>query len=318
MRLSLEQSVFATITYFDHFSYPLTAMELWQNLLLPMKTTWSLSDVCTCLLNSALLHKSVEKKDGFFFLKGRSAIISLRLDRNVIADIKYKKARWFVRFISILPFIRLVCVCNSLGFNHAREESDIDFFIVAQKGSLWFVRFLTTGFAHILGQRPTSTHQKDRLCLSFYISDDSLDLSRLQLKEHNGFPDVYLPFWILYCVPLYDERHTFDAFMRENTWVCTLVPNAIFQMSEGRRMVRLTRAEHLFKHLCETTLSLVVPLLEESVKRLQLRLLPKRLKEASAKGDGGVLIEDTILKLHPIDRREEIRTHVWEQFRSNI
>ncbi len=318
MHLTFEESILITIIYFDRFSYPLTMMEVWHHLFLLQDRSVTVYDVRSALEHSPFLKERIESHDGFYFLKGKKAYIPLRLDRSVIADIKYKKARIFARCIAHIPFIRLVCVCNSLGFNHAQEESDIDFFIVAKKGSMWFVRLLTTGLAHILGQRPTSIHQKDRLCLSFYISDDSLDISRLQLQEHNGFPDVYFSFWILYCVPLYDEQSTFDAFVKENAWVRTIIPNAMFQTSEGRRMVRLTHIEHVFKHLCETICSLGTSLLEGSVKKFQLRLLPKRLKDASLKGDGGVLIEDTILKLHPIDRREEIRTQVWERFQSNI
>lgn len=315
MPLTFEESILATIIYFDRFLYPLTAMEVWQNLFFLEDSSLSVYDVRFALEHSSFLKKRIESQDGFFFLKGKAEYLPLRLDRAVIADVKYKKARIFSRFIALLPCIRLICICNSLGFNHAREQSDIDFFIVAKKGSVWFVRLLTTGLAHILGQRPTTYHQQNRLCLSFYISDDHLDLSQLKLPERQGIQDIYLALWVAYCVPLYEENKTFDVFMEKNKWMYDIIPHAFFQTSEGRRMVYLTRFEEVIKRFCEH-ICMSFSWLETCAKAFQLRLLPERLKHAASRGDNGVLIKDAILKLHPIDRREEIRTDVWKKFQS--
>ena len=51
------------------------------------------------------------------------------------------KSTFFLPFIQTVPFIKMVAVCNTLGYDNAAKDSDIDLFIIAKRGRLFIVRF---------------------------------------------------------------------------------------------------------------------------------------------------------------------------------
>lgn len=315
IQLPTEQAILAAITFFDYFSQPLTLLEIWQNLLFPERQISNLSEVYAMLHESPLLQRTIEQKDGLYFLKGNDSLISLRLDRVVITDKKFRKARRFARIFALVPFIRAIYACNSLGFCHANEESDIDFFIVTEKRALWVVRFFVTGIAHILGQRPTHANQKDRLCLSFFVADTHMNLSPLCLEATpEGVGDLYFAYWIIHCIPLYDVAHTHEEFVALNKWVFDMLPYAAVPLSCGRRMICQGRSEKILRYIVEWCASPLLGIFGVVLERIQRAIMPCHLREAASSNKGDVVMTNTCLKLHPVDRREEIRHHVWKIF----
>jgi len=103
----------------------------------------------------------------------------------------WKKARRYVRFLQIVPFVRMVSVCNNLAFSKVREGSDIDIFIIAKNGRLFLVRSFVTFLLQILGVRRHGKKISKRFCLSFFIDESVMDLSKIALEN-----DIYLAFWI--------------------------------------------------------------------------------------------------------------------------
>ncbi|MCX6743503.1 MAG: hypothetical protein NT116_04670, partial [Candidatus Parcubacteria bacterium] len=159
----LELFILNTIIYFDLFDYPLTGQEIWQYLYTEgmQGGNFRLLEIEDCLKNSEMMQKLVTAERGFYFLKGREEIINIRLQRYNIAAKKYKLALRVIRLFKLLPFIKLVAVCNSLAFSNAKEESDIDFFIIVTKGRLWSVRLVLICLITILGLRPPKDKAKD-------------------------------------------------------------------------------------------------------------------------------------------------------------
>ena len=54
------------------------------------------------------------------------------------------KSTFFLPFIQTVPFIKMVAVCNTLGYDNAAKDSDIDLFIIAKRGRLFIVRFYSS------------------------------------------------------------------------------------------------------------------------------------------------------------------------------
>lgn len=291
---NLGKSILATLAFFDIFDYPLTLMELWQWLYgFGNGETISLATVNE-ILTLGDLNNQIETKDGFYFLAGRQMIVKTRLARYNIAEDKFvwaKRAGWL---LSKLPFIRLVAVCNTLAYSNSRPEADIDFFIVTAKNRIWTARLISVFLFQFLGWRPMPGKQQNKICLSFFVSEDGLDLQPATL----GKEDVYFHFWLGTLLPLYDQGGYYQRLLEANGWVKNYLPNLQEHITNQRRKVKPSFS--LIKKIME----LHTDWLENFYGFLQLKLLNKKLKAMMNK-DTRVLINNQMLKFHPVDRREE-------------
>lgn len=286
----LEQAILRTVVYFDLFRYPLTSWEVWKWL---FGASASFSEVQACLDESSILQEKLEYQTGFIFVRGRSAIIKDRQERYRLALEKLDRAQRFTRTLVRIPFIRAVFACNSLGFANARAESDIDFFIIVQHKHVWAARLLAAGWAKFRKLRPMPGNRADKFCLSFFLADDSLDLSSLRLPA-----DPYLTMWMATLVPLYDPGNLQAVLWHANAWVQPALPNAAPR--------ELAQQRHVSKSI---TALILAPLVrshafERMAERMQRRVLAPNLRTL-ANRDTRVVLNDHMLKFHDNDRRQE-------------
>jgi len=291
---NLEKSILATIAYFDVFNYPLTVTEIWKWLYLERAEIRpsTVGEVLKILENSQLIKSRVSSCRGFYFLKNREELPNIREARYILSLKKLKRARRVAGFLKFVPGIKMIALCNSLAWTNAREESDIDFFIVTDKNKIWTARFWAAGFLQIFGLRPSKKNNKDKICLSFFADDDSLNLESLA----TGSPDIYLIYWVAQLQPLFDRGGIYQKFWQANAWIKKFLPN-IFP-KDGADKVSKGRLNK-------------IGLGEKFFRWLQLKMLPKNLKEM-ANRDSRVVITDKILKFHANDRREEYKK-MWEE-----
>lgn len=291
---TLQKSILATLAFFDIFDYPLTLMELWQWL-------YSFGDgetISLAAVNEILtlgdLNNQIETKDGFYFLAGRSMIVAKRLERYNIAEDKFvwaKRAAWI---LGKLPFIRLVAVCNTLAYGNSRPEADIDFFIVTAKNRLWTARLISVFLFQFLGWRPMPEKQQNKICLSFFVSEEDLNLKKATLGDN----DAYFHFWLGTLLPIYDQGGYYHRLLEANSWVKNYLPNLQEHILNQRRVVRPSFS--LIKKIME----IHTDWLEKFYKYIQLKFMNKKLKELANK-DSRVIVNNQMLKFHPVDRREE-------------
>ena len=313
--LSLEYAILAVLAFSDLFDFPLTAEEIWRNLFFPARRDVSFFDVLDLLENNPEIRARAEFYRGFYFLKGKRENVNLRLDRYVIAEQKYTYAKKIIRMLGSLPFVRMVCVCNSLGWSNARDESDIDFFIIAESGHLWTARLLCTGLMQCIGARPQKHHIKDTVCLSFFASDDALDLSSLFLEEKDSLPDIYFLYWIPHCVPIYDSGGVYERFWRANEEkVLFALPFAACYDTNERRRVRIFGVRMMMKNFFEICVRIFGNIAEYVARWIQIHILPQNLREI-VNTDTRVVMNDRVLKFHQEDRREEIRERFVEKLK---
>src|SRR3989338_10540556 len=166
---NLDQAILASLAYFDTFDYPLNLVEI-HKWLYQYSGPVSLWEIKERLANSPLV-KRVETKDGFYFLTGRPEIVTVRLRRYLLAEKKFKIEDRAVYWLRGLGFIKLIAVCNNVGYNNGRAESDIDFFIIARQGHLWWTRLWVTFLMSLLGLRRHARQIVNRICLSFYLAE---------------------------------------------------------------------------------------------------------------------------------------------------
>lgn len=290
----LQKSLAAALAYFDVFNFPLTLPELRRFRGLPDSEDREFADPTFSDILEALKGLQVGEKDGFYHLAGREQAVEERRLRYRLADRKFRRARRFARFLSWLPSVRLVAVCNSLSLAHAADGSDIDLFIVARPGTVWATRLIAAGVLAVLGLRPEQDNERDRLCLSFLVSEKALDLSGLRLPTD----DAYLPYWVATLLPLYDADGTLKRLFAANSWIRRRIPGIRLQdYALGRR---LEPRRSPFAALLPVFRALDAP-----ARRVQDRVFPDRIRQMMNR-DSRVVVNDDTLKFHVDDRREAV------------
>lgn len=287
---TFRERLLATLAYFDLFDYPLKLEELHA---LFLGEQPSMAELESSLREHG---DTVSYQDGYCFLKGRDLIIVTREERERISRRYWKKVRFFLPLIQFVPFVRMVGVCNTLAINNAARESDIDLFIVARKGRLFFVRFLTVLLFGALGVRRHGNRIAGRFCLSFYVDETSLNLEPIQ----DGHHDIYLPYWVFTMKPLYG-RETYERFRKENFWITKYFQRALPERRDfwdGRILSFFAwLKELLWKGRWGDRI-------EAKLKKIQMSRHDRR--KGKLPSEASIVVSDHMLKFHNIDRRKDI------------
>ncbi len=302
-RTALEASLLKTLAYFDMFEYPLTATELWKYLYHPElpAAERSLSRVIEALEQSERLRSQISVVEGFYCLKGREALIAERKRRNDRVDHQMRKAVRMVTWLRWFPWIRMIALISSLPMGNVKASSDIDLFIVAKKQYIWLTRLCAAGFLKVLRQRPDGDVSKDRFCLSFFVTEDALDLEPVSF----GPDDIVFQYYVASILPIYDPDGLYSDLLKANRWLAKYLPNAQF---EQQFVHEVFCPEWLWK--VQSCIEFITwpffnGYFDEWYCNLQLRILPERLKSI-ANIDSRVIISDQMLKFHDKDNRHEV------------
>lgn len=308
MLSSLEQSILAALVYFDIFEYPLTLLEIHRYLLSVVsgdnQRQYSLNEVRLALEESPQLAKAVRFKNGYFYLRGREANLRSRAERYFFSAAKYRRACKIARLLSYLPFVRLVTVCNSLGFSAARRESDIDLFMVTKAGGVWWARALSLGILKLLRLRPGQGGVKNKICLSFFVDDEHLDLSSLAAGDW----DIYLSYWLGTLYPLYEAGDWYRRLWQANEWIGQALPQLRPVLpNPGRYVAHAPTLRRMVEWLLAPFTGLV--------GRWQWRLFPHVIK-GLVNRDSRVRVEPGVLKFHTNDRRLDYNQEFSKRFKA--
>jgi len=283
----LELDISRVLTYFDIFDYPLTSLEIWQ--LLPIRCSYD--QVLATLPSSP-----ATMNNGFYCLYGREEIIITRQQRYNIADRKFKKALRLSRLFALLPWIKLIALVNLIGQHNLKAQGDIDLFIVTNQNRLWLTRLLCVGFLKLLRLRPTPQHNTDTICLSFLIDDSNLNLEPFLLQQATDNRDRYFTYWLANLHPLYNRNQTYDQLIIANNWLRHYLPNWQPKvLNHKRQFNKKATTDQPWAGL---------NYLDNLAKRFQYWLMAPAIK-AQMNQNTQVVINDHVLKLHVLDRREQ-------------
>ncbi|MFC1599057.1 hypothetical protein ACFL2U_03585 [Patescibacteria group bacterium] len=301
----LELFIINTITYFDLFDYPVTLTELqdfiFTNGMASQK--FKLVEIKQILDKSLKLKKIISTDQGFYFLQGRQDIIDKRLNRYNISNLKFKIVLKAVRFFKYVPFIRLVAVCNNLAYWNAKQTSDLDLFIITAPNRIWQTRLFLLLLTSLLRLRPPKEKVQDKLCLSFYITEENLDLSDIKISAE----DVYLVYWLATLWPIYDRGEYYQKLITINEhWLKQNLPNwQIRQPNKQHRIIDNKFSSYIYKFREWVLGGWLGNIVENFAKWLQLKKMSQKKKDMAINDDTRVIITDKMLKFHENDRRLE-------------
>ncbi len=283
-----QQSILKTLAQFDVLSYPLTLLELtrFNELnLLP-------AEILT-ILNQEPLNRLVCQRQGLYCFNDRQKIIAQKLSRYRLALPKIKRAKLFARLFLFFPWIKAVAVYSSLSLKNSRADGDIDLFFITSAGRAWSARFYLNLFLKLSGLRPTPGRTKNKLCASYLVDENNLDLSAA-----NSDGDFFYAFGGTTYLFLAGSDKIIKDFATANNWIKNNLP--AWHLPEPVGRIKNNYWQEAIQKIKESILGLIS---ETAYKKLQLKILPQRYR---LNNDGKkVSLGPGIIKLHDNDKKDE-------------
>lgn len=280
MKWTLRDALLATLCYSDIFDYPLSDAEVSRWLaFVPRSPRRSISS----------LHiPGTERREGFWYLSGRSRLVVMRKKRAAWAKEKWAIARGVGRFLRLIPSLALVGVTGGLAMDNAGEGDDIDFFCITAPRTLWISRLLATLCVTVLGRRrrPGDIKVRNKICLNMFMTSDALGV-----VPHER--DLFSAHEVLQMRPVWQRGTVYGQFLQKNQWVKMYLPNAwedTYQGSSSKREQSI-----FFWNICIGMLRSFEPLARWGQR---VYMNHRRTNE---------VISDTVLRFHPHDARGWIK-----------
>ena len=202
----LKRSIIRTLAYYDIFSYPLTADEIYLNL--------GVNHTSPVEIKSELEKLSSDNivfcKGEFYQLKDDDRYIYRRSAGNKLAEKRLKTARRVSSFISRFPFIRGILLSGSISKGFMEEDSDIDYFVITHPNRVWFSRLMLMLFKKIF-----LLNSKRIFCINYFV-----DSENLEIQEKNIFTATEL----VTLLPTFG-RDIYEELYKKNSWVKQFFPN---------------------------------------------------------------------------------------------
>lgn len=293
MKLTVRQSLIATLAYADVFGYPLTQTELVRWLVFAPR-------VPSRVIRDAIPALNVQREDnGFLMFPGNKGSGRMRNLRERVSRQKWGIARTVGQKLCMIPTLTLVGVTGGLALDNASQGDDVDLFFIVEKGTLWISRFLTTALVEALGvrRRPADTTVRDKVCLNMFMTEDAL---AVPADER----DIFTAHEVLQMRPLWERSGAYRRFLAANRWAERFLPNAWEDRIRMKNHESGMRGE---THGFRTFAVVLLRCIEKPLKYLQVRYMKKR-RTTEVIGDG-------VLRFHPRDVRSWIRREMGKRLR---
>jgi len=295
--MDFRSAILRTLSFHAAWQYAPTAAEL--VLTLDVGTEQAaggvgpdVSGVAGCLAALEREGSVIEGAGRLALAEGGRGILDRISERDAFQPRKRRRAAKVAGWLASLGSVRFVALANTTALGNARDEGDLDFFVVAKGGTLWTTRLLGAGPFKFLGRLPTEDRTRDAVCLSYFVSDDGLKLEPHMLPGD----DPYFRYWLLSLLPLYDDGVGRDLWS-VNQGIVSRHPFARrWEVPPDFRVPR--PGFRLPASVCR--------ILEPPARSFQRRWFPPRLKGLMNR-DTRVIVDDRTLKFHVDDRRAEFR-----------
>ena len=283
----IKGAIIKTIAFFDMFFYPLTFFEIRKYL--GEKVDWH---VLSLLIDDLTVSGRLIKRKGFFCLPGREDVVNLRQQKLNVYNRKLKKALRVAKIFSYIPWIKYIALVNSIGSHNLNEDGDIDLLIITSNNRLWLSRLFTVLIISLLGQRPKYNDVRDKICLSFFLSEKRMNMENLQITN-----DIYFKYWFSNINTLYNSSGTYHKLIEANQWLKKALPNwkeSIFHKNNIK-----ARGSVFYRDVWD----MLFAGLEKFVYKIQIKKFPRSISLQLKEPGSSVLINRDIIKLHTNDRR---------------
>lgn len=312
----LSPAILATIIYYDILDFPLTAGEIFKFLINPSRlgrkatatsVAWtapapedliirrSPEELMSCL-DILVKNGKIEEKTGFYFLQGRASLGEERIEKNKIAELKWKKTRRYLWLTQAVPYLEAIFANGSLALGHMNEESDLDVLIIARNGHIWLVRLLLSLLLSFLGIRRKNKERiaPNKICLNHYISTASLEIPFYSLYNAQTYAHLTPVYW--------RDWKIIERFWKKNSpwiekFICRWEQPDAYQKRAVSRSQFLSRLQFILEKILERTG--LTGLLEKLSRKIQLGRINTNLP-------GRITVDDRQLEFHPYSAEKDV------------
>ncbi len=285
-------SILLAILYADLFNYPMTKEELWKFKIQNDAPPWR------GYSRLASGSKLINRKNVFFFLKGREQIVELRKKREIWSQEKLKIAQRVGKWLKIIPWVKMVGITGSLAMSNSDKNDDIDLLIVSSKNRIWLTRLFITIIVELLGKRRRPQYPRNNLTIRQYNNIKNkiclnmfLDVDHLSVVPNER--DLFTAHEATQMKPLWDRDEIHIKFLKENEWVKNYLPNAVVKATP------LTDVDQSRGGLKKPVAGVfLIDRLEKLSEKLQLWYMRSRRTTE--------VISDGVIRFHPQDIRKSI------------
>ena len=255
--MTLERSIIATLSYSDHFSFPLTLSELHTRLIQFQTDKKSLRLALTKMIDKGVISHT----GNYYYLPNRKKTISARDSKSKSSEGELQKACELAHRIGEIKGVIAVYLTGSLAMKNSDSDADIDFMIITNRKRLWTTRMLLTFFLEYLGQRrrPLSKISPGKVCLNLYLTPDSFTIPSHKLS-------LYTAYELIQAIPLHDPFSIHTLLLSANHWVSDFLPNYPYPPKTKTRSKKK-----------QINSSKILDLLERILYRLQLLYMRGKL-----------------------------------------
>ncbi len=290
-----EAAVLRTLAWFVTIGYPPLEEELLADLDLGPKNSLVSRAEAVAAIDGLVVSGRVQRVSGRLIFPSSIALIAERERRERFFPRKWARIQRLGRWLRWVPTVRFLAVCNTTALGAARDEADIDLFVVVRHGSLWLTRAFLLFWTALLARRPGQWRgERDAWCFSFLMDDADLRLEPFaQLPD-----DPYLRFWVRRLLPILDDGCGRDVWAAQ-AWTRSRQPFA-------RRWVAWRAIPHRARPLSRALLPF-----ERWAFWLQRRFAPSGLRQKADEPTTDVVLTPRVCKTHVDDRRAAFR-HSYE------
>ncbi|MEZ5294280.1 MAG: hypothetical protein R2745_24595 [Vicinamibacterales bacterium] len=277
-----EAAVVAAVSYAALFDYPLTVPQLRESLGVAADE----ATLRAWLADSPFLGAALTCRAGFVYPAGRHDLAGTRRRREAASLTRLRRDRQVLRFVSGLPYVRMVAISGSLAHLNAEdgdEAADLDLFVVTAPGRVWLVTLVALVVAKLAGWRR-------RLCLNYVVSE-----AALAVTPH----DLFTANQILHLQPIAGPA-TYRRFLAANAFVLAHYPN--FQPRTPAADGAVVRPA--WTRVAEVVLAPVAPVVERAARVAYRWHLLRRAAGWTSRD--GVRLEAECLKLHTSSHRARV------------
>jgi len=131
-------------------------------------------------------------------------------NENEIVQEKLKYAINTIKVLKIFNLVKFIGISGSVGAGFAKEEDDIDIFIVVRDGTAWIYRGLISLLNLFHNKIRAKRHKviKNKLCLNMICEERGLKFEDDMFNFHE----------LMFLIPLYNEKYL-NFIYSNNSWL---------------------------------------------------------------------------------------------------
>lgn len=288
----IEQAILRTLIYADIFRFPLTKQEIHHYLI--HGTPVSLSKIESMIQHSEFLKKYISQSQGYVALAEHAMDIERRIMRDEIMKDLRVKANRYGKFLSYIPFIRMVALTGALAAgNPTARENDFDYLLITKPGRVWIARALAVMVVRIVRL------SGDSLCPNYVLSSNQLEQSQ---------QDVFMAREITQMIPIFGED-MYQNLRQANHWTTDFMPNATIPLHKSAYQ-QLPPLAYQLKSLIERILS---GSLGESIENWEYQRKAKKFAKDLHTQHSNAIIDTQHVKGHFQDHRSPILDRYYDR-----